>query len=173
MPSSPFRLSRPWYRLKTAGCDPSKNEPLRVVRSLSVNPLPFSARSFSSQRALSSPASPAGKSTQLTSMCGGRRRSGSHGVAIGVVRQGPDEHAQRHLERLRGINLVAIRVDLGNDDVLWFRSNHVERKCAARDRLAVNRRGRGRDHKLAGSFRRQAETIRMTEAGLLGDLAVE
>ena len=116
-----------------------------MVTSLSVNPLPFSARSFSSQRALSSPVSPAGRSTQLTSRCGGRRRSGTRRVAIGVVRQRADEHAERDLERLRGVNLLAIRFDLGDDQVLCFGGNDVQGQCAARHGLAVDRRGRARD----------------------------
>ena len=66
-------------------------------------------------------------------MCGGRRRSGTERVAIGVVRQRADEHAERHLERLRGINPLAIRLDLGDDQVLRFGSNDVQRPVSRPD----------------------------------------
>ena len=106
-------------------------------------------------------------------MCGGRRRSGSRRIAIGVVRQGTNEHAERHLERLRGINLLAVRLDLGDDQILRFGSNHIQVQCATRHGLAVNRRRRGRDDQPACSFGRQTETVGMAEAVLLRHPAVE
>ena len=83
-----------------------------------------------------------------------------------------NEHAKRYLERLRGVNLFAIRRDLEDDQVLRFGSNDVEVQCAARDGLAIDRCSRGRDEQIARSLRRQAKPVGMTEAILLGDSAV-
>ena len=63
----------------------------------------------------------------------------THRVAIGVIGQGVNEHAERHFKRLRGVNPLAVALDLGEDEVLCFGRNDLQGQCASRNRLAVNR----------------------------------
>ena len=85
------------------------------MTSLSVNPLPFSARSFSKPSGLVV-ASQSGRQIDPIDVDVGRAAAKrAQRVAIGVIRQGADEHAERDLERLRGIDFLAIRLDLEDD----------------------------------------------------------